>query len=51
VHRQALAFTYSCTPLCKPAVSPGDEAGFFDGALKQSQARNEFAAEAAGAKQ
>ncbi len=35
--------TYSCQPLCAPALSPGDEAGFFGRAGSQSQTRNQLA--------
>ena len=49
VQRRAVNFTYSCTPLCRPAVSPGDQTDFFEKAVAQSERRSEFASEAAGA--
>ncbi|MEM1044716.1 MAG: pilus assembly protein N-terminal domain-containing protein [Pseudomonadota bacterium] len=49
VQRRALNFTYSCTPLCRPAVSPGDQTDFFENAVAQSERRSEFASQAAGA--
>lgn len=45
VHRQTNSFTYSCTPTCRAAIAPGDNADFFENSIKQSQSRNAFASQ------
>ena len=50
VQRQRQNFTDRCTPLCKPAVAPGDQNEFYEQSINQSDRRNEFASQAAGRK-
>lgn len=43
VHRATQSYTYSCAPTCRASIAPGDQADYFDNAIKQSQTRNDFA--------